>query len=284
MSAQSPQSITQLPVGLIAGNGKLPQLTAEGIRAAGRPVACVGLADQVDPGLSSICDHYNEAGMIRLGRWIRLLKRWGCQEAIMVGGVQKSAMYTPGKLYRQLPDWRVIYLWYRKLRHDRRDHAVLTAVADELAIHGIQLIDSTTYMTEHLAPAGQLTKRSPTAEQQADIAFAWPMLLQLSDLDIGQALAVKDRDIIAVEAIEGTSRMIERAGELCRTPGWTLLKGASDQKDMRFDVPTIGIETLEKLHAAGGRCIAIAGGRVLLADKPEVLVKADALGIAIVGV
>jgi hypothetical protein len=135
-----------------------------------------------------------------------------------------------------------------------------------------------------MASEGVLTRRAPTDEQRTDVAFGWPLLKQVGALDIGQAIAVREKDVIAVEAVEGTDRMIERAGELCRRKGWTLLKTARPGHDMRADVPTIGVSTVEKMHAAGGGCIAVGVGRVILVDKPAVLAAADRLGVAIVGV
>ncbi|MFM7259634.1 MAG: UDP-2,3-diacylglucosamine diphosphatase LpxI domain-containing protein, partial [bacterium] len=124
----------------------------------------------------------------------------------------------------------------------------------------------------------------PTAEQRGDIHFGWPLLQQLGALDIGQAIAVREKDVIAVEAVEGTDRMIERTGILCRRRGWTLLKTARRGHDMRADVPTIGVSTVENLHRAGGGCIAIGVGRVIIVDLPKVVEMADRFGIAIVGV
>lgn len=276
--------MNERPIGLIAGNGRLPILTARGIRATGRKVACVGLKDQFDPELLEHCDSLATAGIIRIGRWIKQLKRAGAEQVVMVGGVRKARIYEPMRMWRQLPDVRAAKLWYRVLRHDRRDQNILTAVADELQQAGLTMIDSTTYIPEHLASVGVMTRRQPTTEQQADITFAQPLLTQLADMDIGQALAVKDRDIIAVEAIEGTDAMIRRAGELCRGGGWTLLKSGGTNKDMRFDVPTIGVQTIETLKAAGGKCVAVTAGGVIMIDKPEVIEAADAAGIAIVGI
>lgn len=271
------------PVGLIAGQGRLPLLTAQGLRAAGRRVACVGLADQFDPALPALCDHFAVAGVIRLGRWISLLRGWGAADAVMIGRVRKARMYEPLRLLRQFPDWRAARLWYRVLRHDRRNGALLAGVADELHRNGIRLVDSTTYIQEHLATVGQLTRRAPTPEQLADIDFGWPLVRQLNELDIGQALAVSEREVIAVEAIEGTDAMIRRAGELCRRGGWTLLKCARINQDMRFDVPTVGPKTIESLKKAGGRCLAVEAGKVILADKPDFLRLADEAGIVVVG-
>lgn len=275
---------SEAPVGLIAGQGHLPIIIARGMREAGRRVACVGLRDQFDPRLCELCDQFAEAGIIRLGRWIHLLQRWGVREAIMVGRVRKARMFEPLRLVRQMPDWRAAKLWYGVLRHDRRNDAILSAVANELQRGGITLIDSTTYIPDHMAGEGVLTRTQPTAAQHADIAFGVPIVLRMGDLDIGQAIAVRDREVIAVEAIEGTDAMIERAGQLCRSGRWVLIKFAKPAQDMRFDVPTVGLQTIENVKASGGGCIAVEAHRTILIDKPQLLAAADAAGIAVVGV
>jgi DUF1009 family protein len=272
------------PIGLIAGQGQLPVIVARGIRASGRRVSCIGLRDQFVPELPALCDDFAEAGVVQLGRWLRLSRRFGVTEAVMVGRVAKARMHDPFRLFRQLPDWRAVNLWYRKLRHDRRSATLLTVLADDLAKEGLVLIDSTTYIPDHMASEGVMTTRQPTDEQRGDIEFGWPLLKQVGSLDIGQAIAVREKDVIAVEAVEGTDRMIARAGELCRRKGWTLLKTARPGHDMRADVPTIGVSTIESMHKAGGGCIAVGVGRVILVDRPAVLAAADRLGVAVVGV
>jgi hypothetical protein len=272
------------PIGLIAGQGRLPILTARGIRAAGRQVACVGLADQYDPSLASHCDRFDRAGIIRLGRWVRLLRRWQVREAVMVGRVAKTRMFRPLRVVRQMPDWRAAKLWYRVLRHDRRNDAILGAVADELQQAGITLIDSTRYIPDQLADAGVITRQGPSPAQDSDIQFALPIVRRMGELDVGQSVAVRDREILAVEAIEGTEALIARAGQLCASGKWTLVKLAKPDQDMRFDVPTVGIATIEQLQAHGGACLAVQAGKVILLDKPQMIEAADQAGIAIVGV
>ncbi len=273
----------QSPVGLIAGQGRLPFLVAQGIRTSGRRVACVGLTGQFVRELPRVCDDFAQAGVIRLGRWIQLLRRWGVTEAVMIGRVRKARMYEPFRLLRQLPDWRAARLWYRILRHDKRNAALLGAVADELAEAGITLVDSTHYIRDYLAANGVLTTHQPSPSIEADIEFGWPIVRGMAGLDVGQAIAVKEREVIAVEAIEGTDAMIRRTGQLCPSGGWTLIKAASPTQDMRFDVPTIGPKTIENLHHCGGRCLVVETDKVILADKLQMLTLADRLGVAIVG-
>ncbi|MEM9346384.1 MAG: UDP-2,3-diacylglucosamine diphosphatase LpxI [Planctomycetota bacterium] len=271
-------------MGLIAGGGRLPFLQAKGMRDAGHAVACVGLKDQYDPGLPELCDTFVEVGVLHLGRWCRQLRKRGATQAVMVGKVQKSQFqYHPTRWLSQMPDWRAARVWLWRSRHDRRSQTLMTSLADELKEGGLELIDTTKFIPEHMAGEGVLTSLKPTSQQQHDIDFVWPVLMRMNDLDIGQAVAVKKGDVIAVEAMEGTDAMIQRAGELCRKPGWLLAKGAPANKDPRFDVPTVGVQTIENLAKAGGTGLLVTAGRVILLDKPEVIAAADRLGITIAG-
>ena len=149
---------------------------------------------------------------------------------------------------------------------------------------GVTLIDSTTHIPDHLAGNGVLGQVTPSAKQKADIEFGWPLLTQSAALHIGQSIAVRDGDVLAVEAIEGTQALIERAGTLCKKNGWTLLKTAADDHDMRADVPSIGVQTIEQVANAGCGCIAVGTERVILLDAPAVIAAANEAGIALVGV
>ena len=272
------------PIGLIAGEGRLPVLVAQGMRRDGHSVMCVAFRGHAHAELRNCCDHYAQVSLYRPGGWIRRLRRWGASDAVMIGRVDKTRMHDPFRVVRDIPDWRAVRLWYRRLRHDRGDAAVLAAVADELALGGVRLIDSTTHLQEHLATEGVMGGASPSSTQLADIAQGWPVLQQVTSLGVGQCMAIREGDVIAVEAVEGTDRMIDRAGELCRAKGWTLLKTASDNHDRRADVPTIGPDTIARLRTAGCGCVAIGANRVLLADRPAVIAAADAAGIAVVGI
>lgn len=174
--------------------------------------------------------------------------------------------------------------WFRHLRHDRRSSAVLTAIAEELERDGVSLIDSTAPIPDHLSTAGLMSRTRPTEQQRADIEFVWPLLAELLRLDIGQSIAVRERDVIAVEAVEGTDRMIERVSTICRAKNWTLCKGARAGHDRRSDVPTVGIQTIENLAAHGGGCLAVSAGDVIMLDRESMLRRADELGIAVIGV
>lgn len=273
------------PLGLIAGEGVFPLLVARGAKAVGRRVVCVSLAGCAWPEVRELCDVSCEVGIARLGQWIRVLRDGGCREAIIVGRVAKSRMYDRWRFLRpsNLPDFRAAKIWFTKLRRDKRPKAVLNALASELASEGITLIDSTAYCTEHLATPGVMTRRQPTDAQWIDILHGWEIGQTLSRLDVGQSIAVLNRDVIAVEALEGTNAMIERAGQLCKVGGWTLIKVSNTDHDMRMDVPSIGTTTIEKMHAARATCLVVEPGRTILLEKPKVLELAERLKIAVVG-
>ena len=276
--------VNEKPIlGLIAGNGILPVLVARGAKAAGYRVCCVGLKHQYVPELPQECDEFSIVGLARLGRWIRVLRTWGVADAIMVGGIGKTVIHDPFMIIRLLPDVRSLLLWYRRLRHDRRDATVLAAIATELQLSGVTLIDSTTYIPEHLAGSGTLGDVQPGAKQVADIAFGWPLLMQTVSLHIGQSMSVRDGDVLAVEAIEGTEALINRTGMLCKRKGWTLLKTAATDHDMRADVPSIGVHTIQQVADCGCSCIAVGSGKVILLDAPQVIAAANKAGIALVG-
>lgn len=273
------------PIGLIAGGGRLPVLIAESLRSAGHPVHTLGLARQFEPELPGLSTTFKEVPLLRVGGWARHLRRRGVRHAIMVGRVDKARfMHDPWRYVRNIPDLRTIIAWYKHLRHDRRSHAILTAIAEELDRNGVSLMDSTSPIPNQLAEPGVMTRTRPSHDQAADIEFVWPMLGELLRLDIGQSLAVRERDVLAVEAVEGTDRMIQRVGSICRATGWTLCKGSRAGHDRRSDVPTVGLRTIETLHANGGRCLALAAGDVIMIDRREMIDLADRLGIAIVGV
>jgi hypothetical protein len=270
-------------IGLIAGQGEFPLLVLRGARAAGHRVVVVGLAGQWEPAVRTDADAFYECGVARLGKWIRIFRREGAAQAIMAGRVRKSRMLDR-PYWRQwlayLPDWTSIKVWYFRAT-DRRNDTLLRAVADEMHRRGVELIDSTTYCPDALATDGLLTTRRPTAAQEADADLGWRVAREMGRLDVGQSVAVKDKDVIAVEAIEGTDAMIERAGSLCPNGGWTLVKVAKPNQDMRFDVPAIGVETIRRLAAFGAAVLVIEAGKTLLLQRDEAIAAANDLGIAV---
>ena len=271
------------PIGLIAGTGQLPLISAATMKATGRKVVVMGLQGLGDPKLSEFADVFAYRSLTRLSGWIRYFRKHRVREVVMIGGVRKRNIYSPFRVLTHLPDLRTMRIWYLKVRKDKRDNAVLLAVADELSAYGIELISSVEYLNDHLADDGLMTTTPVPASAESDVAFGWDIARQSAKLDIGQSLAVKERDIIAVEAIEGTDAMIRRAGRLCRVGGWVLIKVARPEQDMRFDVPTVGPDTIRRLKDAKCRCLVVEAGRTLIVDKPDTIALADKLKIAIVG-
>ena len=285
MTTAADQS-ARAPLGLIAGEGAFPLLVARGARAAGRRVVCAGFDGIVDPALAGEVDAYKPVSYVRLGSWARFLRRHGCSEAIMVGRVRKQNLHVKNQwlwVARQVPDLVSFWAWLTILRRDRRSDTVLLTVARALQQRGITLIDSTAYCRDQLADEGVMGRVAPGTQQQTDIERGWAVCGYLTREDIGQSVAVRDRDVLALEAIEGTNRTIERAGELCRGGGWTLVKRANTRRDMRMDVPSVGVQTIEKLRAAGAVCLCVEAGAVILLEKAKVVAAADAAGIALVG-
>lgn len=237
----------------------------------------------MDGKLAGDVDVFYAVNVARPTGWIRRLRRHGVSRTIMVGHVAKSRLLSPWKIVRHLPDWRAFRVYYWRLRgKDRQTDSLLTALADELASGGIVLEDSTMYCKDHLATKGVLTTHQPSS--QADIDFGWQIAKKVGELDIGQAVAVKDRQVIAVEAIEGTAEMIQRAGQFCKAKGWTLVKTAKPRQDPRFDVPCVGPDTIRSLAQNGGRCLVVEADKTIILDKPQTLDLANQLGIAVVAI
>ena len=271
-------------LGLIAGSGRLPFLIADGAKNAGLKVICVGLVGAVERTLAEKVDIFQNVAIARPGSLIRKLRKYGVKRTIMVGRVQKGRLFTPWRIFRYLPDWRAFRIYYWRLRNKTKlNDSLLHALADELAKGGIILEDSTMYCKEHLATLGVMTDISQNPLSQSEIEFGWNMAKKLGELDIGQAIAVKEKEVIAVEAIEGTAAMIERAGKYCKSGGWTLFKVSKPQQDMRFDVPCVGPDTITSLSKNKAKCLVIEAEKTIIIDKPDTIKLANKLGISIIG-
>jgi UDP-2,3-diacylglucosamine hydrolase len=270
-------------LGIIAGEGVFPMLVARGARAAGLRTVAIGLKGSVWPELAGEVDVFRTVGLTRLGSWMRELRRNDVDETIMVGRVRKAQLYSRWSYVQYVPDLRTLRLFLTRIRKDKRDQTLLLSLCDALADEGFPLSDSTKYCADQLATAGVMGQRQPSAGQWEDARFGFDLCNTVSRLQIGQAIAIADRNVVAVEALEGTDRMIARAGELCRRGGWTLIKVANTHADMRIDVPTVGVQTVEKLKAAGGVCMVLTPGKVIMLDKQKVLETADRLGVAVIG-
>ncbi len=277
--------VTNNKVGLICGGGKFPLMVAAGAKRAGHHVVAIGLRDFADPQIASLVDEFHWANIVRLGQCIRILRQAGCQRAILAGSVRKADMYGKSgiaRLVHYLPDWTTFRLWFFRLA-DKRNGTVLTGIADEFAEKGIILEDCVKYTPESMASEGVMTSRGLSAAQEKDIEFGWHIAKDMGRLDIGQSIAVKEQEVIAVEAIEGTDQMIKRAAELCRSGGWSHIKVGKPNQDMRFDVPTIGPDTIEILHRSGAKVLCVEARKTLMIDREELLRLADKYGMIVVG-
>lgn len=259
-------------IGLLAAWGRFPLVVAEALRRQNFHVSCLAVVDHADPRLRDICQDFHWVGLAKLGGAIRFFRRCGVRQATMAGKFHKVLMYQPGMWWRHWPDWQFVKTFYHYFitrKRDRKDDTLLGALADAFAAHGIVFQPATDYAPELLVPAGHVAGRPPSPAQQCDIEFGWDIAKQLGALDIGQSICVKDQAALAVEAIEGTDACILRAGQLCRQGGFTIVKVAKPQQDMRFDVPTVGVRTLQTMVAAGASVLAIEGGRTILLDGDD---------------
>ncbi|GBD36757.1 hypothetical protein HRbin36_01885 [bacterium HR36] len=277
------RSDTDEPIGLLAGSGQLPLAIAVALKKRNQRVVCVFIREEADAQLQKLCWRFYWAGLTKLGRMIRCFRREGVVRIILAGKVHKARMFTPWRAWRLLPDWRGIVFWlFRREKQDHRDDALTLQILREFERDGMTFEPAVKWCPELLAPAGILTRRPPTSEQWADIRFGWRLAREIGRLDIGQSILVKERAVLAVEALEGTDRAIVRAGELCPAGGFTLVKVAKPQQDPRFDLPTIGPDTVQVMHRAGGRVIAIEAGKTIVLDREQTLCLADRLGLVIV--
>jgi hypothetical protein len=267
-------------LGLIAGNGSFPFLVLDAARRLGYQVTVIAVQEEASRELEAAATrdpradvHWVSLG--QLGRAIEIMRGAGVTRAVMAGQVKHVKIFSG-----ILPD-RLLLSVLLRLRSKNTD-ALISAVADVLRDHGIELIDSTVLLTPLLAGAGTLTRRGPSEAQRADLDFGYRMADEIAGLDIGQTVAVKDAAVVAVEAMEGTDEVIARAGRLAG-PGVSIIKVAKPNQDMRFDVPVVGLATIAAMREAGAALLSVDAGRALLLDGTDVVAAADDAGIAMVG-
>jgi DUF1009 family protein len=271
--------------GLVAGWGEYPLVVARELRRRGYRLVGLGVKQHADPKIESLCDDFRWLGLGKLGAAIRFFRRRGVRHATMAGKIHKVRLFQRLAWLRHLPDWRAIrtFAHHFLLRtRDCQDDTLLTAVVDQFAREGITFRPATDLIPELLVRYGQLTRRGPSRAQKKDIAFGWKLAKTLGGLDVGQTVAVKAQAALAVEAIEGTDECILRAGRLCPSGGFTVVKVAKPQQDMRFDVPTIGRGTLQSMLAAGATLLAVEAGKTIVVAEPEVIEFANRHALAIV--
>jgi len=280
-----------MKLGLIAGNGRFPFLLLDAARAHGLEVVVAAIKEETDAEMDAraaadagIRVHWLSLG--ELSRLIETFKSEGVTRAVMAGQVKHKQIFSSLG-----PDWRLGKLLL-SLR-TRNTDMLLGAVAKVLGDEGIELISSTSYLEPLLAKPGVLTVRKPSEQEERDIAYGREVARAIAGFDIGQTVVVASQACVAIEAMEGTDEAIERAGALMRTledeastldRSLTVIKVAKPNQDMRFDVPVIGVQTIETMRRAGATCLAIEAGRTLIFDGDNAMTIADAAGIAVVAV
>lgn len=270
-------------IGLLAGWGRLPILFAERAKASGIPVVCVGIRGMADrAALEPHCESFYWMRPAALGRPIRCFRRAGVRRWTMAGKVPKSRMFARFRWVTLLPDLRMLRFWFFRRRTNNSDDNLLLGLIAEFARDGLECMSALDLCPELLVRPGVLTKRRPTIREAADIDYGWHLAKEMGRLDVGQSVAVRDQAVLAVEAIEGTDAAIRRAGDLCRTGGFVVVKVAKPQQDMRFDVPTVGPSTVASMKAARGSLLAIEADKTILIDEADTIRQADEAGICIV--
>ena len=269
-----------MQLGLIAGNGRFPFLVLEAARAAGHQVTIIALKEEAFPELEAEAAKapaavVHRVSLGKLGTWVGLLEQAGATHVLMAGQVKHTRLFSD-----IVPDLTALSLLTR-IKSKNTD-AIIAAVADFLRERGMELIDSTAFLTPLMAREGVLTKRAPTDDERADLTFGYGIADVIAGLDIGQAIAVKSVAVVAVEAMEGTDQVIARAGQLAGA-GVTIVKVAKPNQDMRFDVPVIGVATIRAMQAAGASTLSVDAEKTLMIDGDAIIAAADAAGIAIVG-
>ena len=260
--------------GLIAGNGRFPFLVLEAARSQGIEMAVIALREEASPELESIAKRLHWVSLGELSRTLDLLHQEGVTRAVMAGQVKHTKIFSSIR-----PDWKLAKLIFSLPRQNT--DSLIGAVARVLEDEGIQLVDSTIFLKPLLPDAGVLTRRAPDSRESADIAYGREIARHVAGLDLGQTVVISDRACVAVEAMEGTDETIDRAARLTAGKPLVVVKVAKPRQDMRFDVPVVGLRTVEIMRRSHATALAIDACRTLLFDRARLVEAADEAGIAI---
>lgn len=273
---QAEGPVAQPRYGLIAGGGRFPFMVLEAARAEGRSLVTVAIQEEADPAIEAEAQVCHWISLGALSKLIRIFKDEGVQQAVMAGRVQHKQIFSAIR-----PDWRLVKV-LAALRNKNTD-SLIGAVVQVLQDEGIELVDSTLFLEPFLAKPGANSKRKPSDDELADVAYGRQVAAAVSAFDIGQSVVICERACVAVEAMEGTDQVIERAAALVKNRRLTVVKRAKPNQDMRFDVPVVGPTTIRKMRKAGATILAVEAGKTLLIDRAELLAEADAAKIAVWG-
>jgi hypothetical protein len=264
-------------IGLIAGNRKFPLLFSEAAKKKGFEVVAVAIKGDTSPKLSKLVDKIYWLGLDEFRRMFEIFKQEGITKVVMAGQISPRRLFS-----REVQKNEELKNLLASIE-DKRPDSIFGAVAEKLKEAGLQLLDSTTFIEEHLPKKGALTECEPDFSIWEDVYFGLSLAKAIACLDVGQTVAVKSKAVIAVEAMEGTDSLIRRAGKISRG-GFTLVKVSKPMQDMRFDIPVVGLNTVKNLVRAGAKCLAIEAGKTLFIDKAKSIALANKRGISIVAV
>lgn len=261
---------------LIAGAGEIPQILASSAKSQGASFIAIALTEAAISPLDSLADSVYRLSIGQVGKIIKTIKKEGIEKVVFIGKVKKDLLFE--KIRFDLKALKLL----ASLKN-RNDDTIMLAIVDEFEKNGIEVLDQTTYLRQLMPKEGVLTKKRPTQDEWDDIHYGMDMAKRSASLDIGQTVVVRNSSIMAVEAIEGTDEAIKRGGSLARK-GAVVAKVAKPSQDLRFDVPTVGMETLESMKESGVKVLTIEAERTFFLNMEEVVARADALGISIVSV
>jgi UDP-2,3-diacylglucosamine hydrolase len=270
----APEKIIASGWGLIAGNGDFPFLVLEGARSRGIEMAVVAIREEASPELERVAKRLHWVSLGELSRTIELLHQEGVKRAVMAGQVKHNKIFSAIR-----PDWRLAKLLFSL--PSKNTDSLIGAVARVLGEEGIELVNSAKFLGPLLPEPGVLTRRAPNQTEAADIAYGHKVARQIAGLDLGQMVVVRDCACIAIEAMEGTDETIERAARITDGQKLVVVKVSKPLQDMRFDVPVIGLKTIEVMRRSNATALAVDAGRTLLFDRDDLIRAADDAEIAI---
>jgi UDP-2,3-diacylglucosamine hydrolase len=264
-----------MKIGLIAGGGQFPILFSQKARKNGYHIVAAAFKAEAEPLLSDYVDELKWLYLGQLSKLIRYFRQNEVSKAVMLGTIQKTNIFTNIR-----PDLKALaFIAKNKKNHD---DSILTAFADFLGKEGIEILPSTFLLPELISPDGCWTKRKPNKAENEDIVEGWRIAKEIGKLDIGQCLVSSNGTILAIEAVEGTDATILRGGQLSGNKGCVVIKLAKPYQDLRFDVPSSGLQTIKTMKQAGATCLVLESGKTLAFDREEMIAFADKHDIAIV--
>jgi hypothetical protein len=267
-------------VGLICGSGLLPIRVGQVLADRGARVVAVCIKGEADERVEQVAHEAHWTGIAKLGKWIKIFRKAGVQVVLMAGGITKDAMFASKTSL--MPDWRTAKLMLKQVA-DRADHTILGAVAGEFQKEGMRVGSVLDYCPELLIERGPVTRRTPNDDQWADIRYAWPMIKDIAAMQIGQTIVLRDRAVVAVESIDGTDATLRRGGKLARGKA-VAVKVSKEGHDPRFDIPTLGPDTITTMAESGVQVLAVEAGGTLLLDPQEVKRRARKARVCILAV